>query len=71
MASPYVTGVIGLMLAKQPRLTAAQIGGIIQRTSNPLPGMDYAWRNDAGYGVLNPGGCLAEARSINDREDLT
>jgi subtilisin family serine protease len=71
MASPYVAGVIGLMLAKQPRLTAAQIGGIIQRTSNPLPGMDYAWRDDAGYGVLNPGDCLAEAQSINDREDLT
>ena len=32
-------------------LTAAQIGGILQRTSRPLPGDDYNWRNDAGFGV--------------------
>ena len=60
MASPYVAGVIGLMLALNPKLTAAQIGGIIQRTARPLPGQTYAWRNDAGYGQIDPLSCLKE-----------
>lgn len=71
MASPFVAGVAGLMLAAQNNLTAAQIGGIIQRTAQPLPGHDYAWRDDAGYGVIDPAACIREARSVHDREDLT
>ena len=71
MASPYVCGVVGLMLAANPQLTAAQIGGILQRTSRPLPGGSYAWANDAGFGVINPAACLKEARTINLRVDRT
>ena len=41
MASPYVAGVIGLMLAAEPTLTAAQILGIIKATARPLPGATY------------------------------
>src|SRR5262245_26668493 len=41
MACPYVTGVVGLMLAVQPGLTAAQIRGILLRTSRPIAGDDY------------------------------
>lgn len=70
MASPFVAGVAGLMLAVEPRLTASQIGGIIQRTSRPLPGFDFRWANDAGFGALDPEACLAEAENINHREDL-
>ncbi len=61
MASPYVTGVVGLMLAVEPRLTAAQIGGILRSTAKPLPGGSYVWVNDAGFGVLNPEKCLEQA----------
>ncbi|MFQ5742152.1 MAG: S8 family serine peptidase [Acidobacteriota bacterium] len=71
MASPFVTGVVGLMLAKNPKLTAAQIGGIIQRTARPLPGADFDWRDDAGYGVIDSAGCLREVELIHRREDLT
>jgi subtilisin family serine protease len=71
MASPFVTGVAGLMLATEPRLTAAQIAGIIQRTAKPLPGADYTWRNDAGFGVIDPQRCLEEAARATDRQDLT
>ena len=71
MASPMVTGVIGLMLAVQPRLTAAQIEGIIQSTAQPLPGAGYSWVNDAGFGVLDPEACLREAARVNRREDTT
>lgn len=71
MASPYVAGIVGLMLAVNRNLTAAQIGGIIQRTSRPLPGGSYTWANDAGFGVIDPEACLKEAEVINERGDIT
>jgi len=70
MASPYVTGVVGLMLAMNPKLTAAQCLGILQRTSRPLAGASYKWINDAGYGLLDPKAAIEEARSINTRDEL-
>ncbi|TDW68996.1 subtilase family protein [Novosphingobium sp. PhB55] len=72
MASPYVAGVSALMLSLNPKLTAAQISGIIRRTSQPLPGASYAWTNDAGFGVINAAACLAEAVRIGKpTTDLT
>ncbi len=71
MASPFVTGVVGLMLAIQPSLTAAQIGGILQRTAQPLPDVDFTWQNDAGFGRINPPAALEEAANITVRRDLT
>ncbi|HEX5015931.1 MAG TPA: S8 family serine peptidase [Candidatus Limnocylindrales bacterium] len=71
MASPYCAGVAALMLATQPKLTAAQIEGIIQRTSRPLPGGDFAWVNDAGFGRIDAAACVAEAASVNNRRDRT
>lgn len=71
MASPYVCGVAALMLATKPNLSAAQINGIIQRTSKPLPGADFTWRNDAGFGKIDPEKCVLEAYAINQRVDKT
>ncbi|MGB9177660.1 MAG: S8 family serine peptidase [Pyrinomonadaceae bacterium] len=71
MASPFVTGVAGLMLAIEPKLTAAQIEGIIIRTASPLPGGSFTWANDAGFGRIDPEACLAETAIINQREDKT
>lgn len=71
MASPYVCGVTALMLAANAKLTAAQIGGILQRTAKPLPGGDFPWQNDSGYGRINPVACVREAHSFTDREDKT
>jgi len=72
MASPYVAGVVGLMLSLHPRLTAAQISGIIQRTSRPLPGSGYEWQNGSGFGVIDPAACLKEVvRLIQPVQDLT
>ena len=71
MASQMVSGVVWLLLAVEPRLTAAQIGGIIQRTARPLPGIDFKWRNDAGFGVINPEACLSEAAMVNKSRDVT
>jgi len=70
MASPFVTGVIGLMLAMEPGLTAAQIEGIIRRSATPLPGASFEWANDAGFGVIDPEACLREVERVNERKDL-
>jgi hypothetical protein len=70
MASPFVAGVAGLMLACEPRLTAAQIEGIIHRTSRPLPGKAFEWSNDAGFGVLQPEECLKESVLVNKRAEV-
>jgi len=73
MAAPYVCGVAGLMLATNPALNAAQIRGIMQRTAIPLPGDNYAWRNGAGFGVIDPAGCVEEAEhaKLKYRKDIT
>lgn len=71
MATPYVTGVVGLMLAQQRQLTAAQVEGIIRKTARPLPGADYRWANDAGFGQIDPEACIREAGLLFARQDRT
>lgn len=70
MASPYVAGVVGLMLAKNPDLTAAQCLGILQRTARPLAGASYKWVNDVGFGRLDPEAAIEEAKAINKRVEV-
>ncbi len=69
MASPYVTGVIGLMLSVNRNLNAAQCLGILQRTARPLPGSTYAWCNDAGFGRIDPKAAIEEARRFTERKE--
>jgi subtilisin family serine protease len=71
MAGPYVAGVIGLMFAVEPKLTAAQVNGILQRNARPLPGGRFAWVNTAGYGRIDPAACLNDAATANQHEDVT
>jgi subtilisin family serine protease len=71
MAAPYVTGVVGLMLAVNPSLTSAQCQGILQRTARPLPGGSYRWINDLGFGWINPPAAIEEARTFNNRVELS
>lgn len=70
MASPYVAGVVGLMLEAEPRLTSAQVNGIIQRTSQPLSGATFDWANDSGFGVLNARACIDEAATMHARSRI-
>jgi subtilisin family serine protease len=70
MASPFVAGVTGLMLALEPRLTAAQIEAILRRTAKPLPGANFEWANDAGFGSIDPERALEEVQKLNVRKDL-
>jgi subtilisin family serine protease len=71
MASPYVCGVVGLMLAANPKLTSAQCQGILQRTCQPLPSHSYDWRNDAGFGAIDPEEAIKEAKAFDRRVDMT
>ena len=52
-------------------LTAAQIRGILLRTSRPLAGADYNWRQDAGFGVIDAEEAIKDAITINQRKDRT
>jgi subtilisin family serine protease len=70
MASPYVAGVVGLMMAMNHELTAAQCLGILQRTARPLAGASYKWVNDMGFGRLDPQAAIEEAKAINTRVEL-
>jgi hypothetical protein len=58
------------MLAVDPNLTAAQIGGILRRTARPLPGADFRWRDDAGAGAVDPDRCISEAASVRESIEL-
>ena len=71
MASPYVTGILGLMLAINPQLTAAQCLGILQRTARPLAGASYEWANDMGFGRIAPEAALDEAKAVNVRVSVS
>ena len=70
MASPYVTGVVALMLGRNPGLSAAQCAGILLRTARPLPGAAYDWGNDVGFGRINAEAAIDEATRANDRLEL-
>jgi subtilisin family serine protease len=70
MASPHVSGVVALMLAANPTLTAAQCAGILLRTAKPLPGASYDWGNDVGYGRINPMAAIEEAKRANERDEV-
>jgi hypothetical protein len=70
MASPYVAGVVALMLAANPGLTSAQCAGILLRTAKPLPGASYAWGNDVGFGRINPAAAVEEAKQANERREV-
>ena len=69
MASPYVCGIAALMLAVVPQLTSAQIQGIMRSTSAPLPGQTFGWRNDTGFGVIDPDACLRRTAEFRDMFD--
>jgi Subtilase family len=52
MAAPHVSGVVGLMLAAQPRLTPAQIKDILQNNSNATA-ISTCTDGSCGAGLLN------------------
>ncbi|WAM25217.1 S8 family serine peptidase [Myxococcus sp. NMCA1] len=57
MAAPHVSGVIGLMLSRNPALTSLQVRDILQKTATPIS----CTNNGCGAGLLNADGAVAAA----------
>ena len=69
MASPFISGLVAQMLAVDSDLTAAQIQGILRRCAQPLPGADFEWRSDAGFGPVELAKVRAELSAFRMRKD--
>lgn len=52
-ATPYVTGVVALVLATHPSLTPAQVRNRLEATADPPPGVTVP-STRYGYGIVNP-----------------
>jgi serine protease len=60
MAAPHVSGVVSLMLSRNPYLTSSQVLEIIQRTARPFPGgglCDLFF--PCGSGIVDAGAAVA------------
>lgn len=57
MATPHVSGVVALVLQKNPALTPAMVKKLLENTSEPLPFPP----NQVGYGLLNAYGSVMRA----------
>lgn len=70
MAAPHVAGVVGLMLAIDPGLTATQITSILRRTARPLPGRTFRWQDDAGFGEIDAERAIQETLEFSPTRHL-
>ena len=66
-ATPYVTGVIALMLQKNPRLDAAQILDILHRSAKADPFTGAVPNRQWGYGKINPEAALAATPAVSKK----
>jgi hypothetical protein len=59
------------MLSLGRVLSASQIQGIMIRTCKPLPGDDYKWKDNTGFGLIDVRACLEEAKNFRNKKDIT
>ncbi len=62
MAAPHVSGVVALMFSVNPSLTPTQVANILAVTASPLGGS--VPNPDTGYGLLNAGMAVAQAKGV-------
>ncbi|MFC0156279.1 S8 family serine peptidase [Xanthomonas dyei] len=67
MATPHVSGVIGLMLSANPALSPPQIKDLLQRTATPM----NCANQTCGAGLLNAEAAVAAARSTSGNATVT
>ncbi len=63
-SAPVVAGVVSLMLAANPALTATEIRAILQATAKPFPANATCNTSNCGAGIANAAGAVALAASI-------
>jgi serine protease len=65
MAAPHVTGVVSLMLSRNPSLTPAQVLQIIKNTAKPFPGNGLCELFfPCGIGIVNAGAAVAAVPAV-------
>ena len=73
-ATPHVSGVAALMLAKNPNLYYDEVGFILQTSANKsLPGYTFSstskaggtWNNEVGHGLLDMYSALSMTQSVS------
>lgn len=63
-AAPMVTGAVALLLQVNPKLTPAEVKGILKDTADPLPGASKAAQ---GAGRLDLDGAVAAAQALKKK----
>ncbi len=61
MATPHVSGIISLMLAKKPSLTPIQIRNILQSAARPFPGASSCNSAICGSGIADANASIIKA----------
>ena len=63
-AAPMVAGVVSLMLAVAPNLTAAQVRTLLRSTAKPFPAGSTCDTSRCGTGIVNAVGAVLAAQSL-------
>jgi serine protease len=61
MAAPHVSGVVSLMLSRNPSLTPAQVLAILQQTARPFPGGSTCTTSLCGSGIVDAAAAVGDA----------
>jgi subtilisin family serine protease len=65
-ATPHVTGVVSLMLSRNPNLTYTQIYNILKATAkDTLGNVNAGWNQYYGWGKIDAGAALSQVIGIN------
>jgi serine protease len=69
MAAPQVTAAAALVRKLNPDLTAADVISVLKETATRPPGA--GWSPDLGWGILNAGAAVAQAKTIDRRAPVS
>ena len=67
MAAPHVSGVVSLMLSRNPLLSPAEVLSILQNTAQPFPSGSNCNTSQCGSGIVNAAGAVFHAVPFTPR----
>ncbi|MCL6542830.1 MAG: S8 family serine peptidase [Roseiflexus sp.] len=71
MAAPHVSGVVSLMLSRNPSLTPAQVLAILQQTARRFPGGSTCTTSLCGSGIVDAAAAVSAADTTTPTPTLT